>query len=151
MKKKKFPLEKVLKYRSYLEKNQAALFSQAMRLEQSIETALTFNQSKLNKNLNQKDSMLSEGKLNINKLKAIQEEILFTQVDDAVLHNELAKASSKSEQERLEWLQRKGDTDAIDKLEIKFNDLVDKENLSDEQKEIDEIAQQLYLNAKDDK
>ncbi|MBU1023241.1 hypothetical protein KKB99_03040 [bacterium] len=151
MKKRKFPLEKVLKYRSYLEKNQASRFRDAMNLEQSIESVLTYNQVELNKKLQKKDSMLIVGKLNINRLKAIQEEILFSQIDDAVLQDELVKASHKSEKERQEWLQRKGDADAIDKLEEKFNDFVDQENLIDEQKEIDEIARQLYLNGLNDK
>lgn len=145
MKKRKFPLEKILKYRAYLEKNQASRFREAMNAENLIESALISNKEELNKKLNQKDTMLTEGKLPINSLKAIQEEILFSQVDDAVLEEKMIKASNKSEEERQEWLKRKGETDAIDKLEDKFNDLVDKEDLLNEQKETDEIARQLYL------
>lgn len=145
MKKKKFPLIKVLKYRSYLEKNQALQFRDAMRAEEYIETVLSSNRDILKKRSDRKDALISEEKLDINKIKATQEQILFAQIDDTIISSELVKASNNKEVERKKWIERKGESDAIDKLKDKFVVMTKKEMLDEDQKETDEIARQCFL------
>jgi flagellar export protein FliJ len=145
MKKKYFPLDKVLKYRSHLEKDQAARFRDAMSKESHIDSTLTTHQQNLKGKIGKRDDLISSPKLDMNHIKSLQEEILFDELDEAVLKNELAKAKNMSERERREWLNKKSDRDAIDKLKDKFIDSVKAENTIEEQKEIDEIARQNFL------
>jgi len=97
MKKKEFPLRKVLKYREYLEKDQAARFRDALTREKMIEDVLTRHKTELNQKLSERDSLVSPGKVDIKKVKKLQEEILYAQVDESVLHQELNKASNARE------------------------------------------------------
>ena len=145
MKRKKFPLKKVLKYRSYLEKNQATRFRDAMHVEEYIESALSSHRENLKKKNSRKDTLITEGKLDINRIKSTQEEILFAQIDETVLDSELVKASNVREDERKKWIEKKGEADAIDKLKDKFADMVKKEILDEDQKETDEIARQCFI------
>lgn len=145
MKKKKFPLNKVLKYRSHLEKNQAARFRDAINVEQYIDSVLTSHRNNLKSKHSRKDSLISKGELDINRIKGVQEEILFAQIDENVLSTELVKAGNAREEERKKWIEKKGEADAIDKLKDKFADIVKKEYLDEDQKETDEIARQLFL------
>ena len=145
MKKKEFPLRKVLKYREYLEKDQASKFRDALTREKMIEDVLTRHKNELNQKLTERDNLVSPGKVDIKKVKRLQEEILYAQVDESVLNQELHKASNARENERLRWLDKKSETDAIEKLKGKFVEVVNKEYLAEEQKDIDEIARQAYL------
>ncbi|MCD6217025.1 hypothetical protein J7L05_04075 [bacterium] len=145
MKKKKFPLNKVLKYRAYLEKNQAARFRDAINVEDYIDSVLTSHRHNLKSKHSRKDSLISEGELDIKRIKAVQEEILFAQIDENVLSSELVKAGNVREDERIKWIEKKGEADAIDKLKDKFADTVKKDNLDEDQKETDEIACQRFV------
>ena len=145
MKKRKFPLDKVLKYRSYLEKDQASRFREAMDREKTIDSMLTSQHHLLKNHLKKRDKLVTGNKLNINQIKGLQEEILFAELDETVLQSELFRATDQREQERAEWLRKKSDADAVEKLKDKFKDVLNKENLDEEQKEIDEIARQNYL------
>lgn len=145
MKKKKFPLNKVLKYRAHLEKDQAARFRDAIKVEQYIDSVLTSHRNNLKSKHTRKDSLISEGEIDINRIKRVQEEILFAQVDESVLSTELVRAGNAREDERKKWIEKKGEADAIDKLKDKFADVVKKENLDEDQKETDEIARQRFV------
>lgn len=145
MKKRKFPLEKISKYRSYLEDEQAIRFKEASNVERTIENWLDDHNSQLDNKYQQRDEAITCDRLNIHRLKVLQEQVLFAELDKNVLERELLKASDRRERERVSWLQRKGESDAMDKLEDRFKEKVRKENLVEDQKEIDELARQIYL------
>lgn len=150
MKKKKFTLEKVLRYRSYLEKDQASNFRSAMNYESELDSILTQHRNNIRANLTRRDQLVKSKLLDISKIKRLQEEILFDELDEAVLQNEMIKASDNTEKQRLEWLSKKSDSDAVKKLKEKHADRVEKEILVEEQKDIDEVARQNFLNKDND-
>lgn len=145
MKKRKFPLDKISKYRSYLEDEQAIRFKDASNVERTIENWLGEHNDQLENKYQQRDEAITCDRLNINSLKVLQEQVLFAELDKNVLERELLKASDRRERERVSWLQRKGESDAMEKLEDRFKENVRKENLVEDQKEIDELARQIYL------
>ena len=145
MKKQKFPLEKISKYRSYLEDEQAIRFKEASNIERSVENWLNEHNAQLDKKYQQRDETITGDRLNIHRLKVLQEQVLFAELDKNVLERELLKASDRRERERLTWLKRKSESDAMEKLEDRFKETVRKENLVEDQKEVDELARQIYL------
>jgi flagellar FliJ protein len=145
MKKRKFPLEKISKYRSYLEDEQAIRFKEATNFERSVENWLNDHNAQLDKKYQQRDETINCERLDIHRLKALQEHVLFAELDKKVLERELLKASDRRERERLNWLRRKSESDIMEKLEDRYMENVRKENLVEEQKEVDELARQIYL------
>jgi len=145
MKKQKFSLESILDLRSFLEREQATRFGSALSEQLKIESNLTSHRQNLRRMRQKRDSLLMSRSLDIKKIKSIQEEILFGEVDENVLEKKLVEAMAQSEKERRAWITRKSEKDALRKLKEKHKDSFEKEMLGDEQKEIDEIAGRNFL------
>ena len=148
MKKRQFTLESILDLRTFLEREQATRFGSAISEQMKIESNLTSHRHNLRKMRQKRDALLMAGNLDMKKLKSMQEEILFGEVDENVLERKLVEANENSEKERRAWINRKSEKDALKKLKEKHKVSVEKEMLGEEQKEIDEIAGRNFLENK---
>jgi flagellar export protein FliJ len=140
MKLRKFTLGNILKYREHLEKEQITRFRDALRTERIVEKDLTERRDDLSRLRSKRDNLVSAKKIDILKIKSLQEEILFSELDEDVLEKNLFNAQDSTEKERKAWVSKKSEKDAIVKLKEKHAKSVEKENLKEEQKEIDEVA-----------
>jgi flagellar export protein FliJ len=148
MKKQKFSLESILDLRNFLEREQATKFGSALSEQMKIESNLTSHRHNLLKMRQKRDMLLMSRNIDIKRLKTIQEEILFGEVDENVLERKLVSAMENSEKERRAWIIRKSEKDALKKLKEKHIEAADKEMLGEEQKEIDEIAGRNFMESR---
>ena len=151
MKKRKFSLESILDLRSFHEREQATRFGSALNTQVKIESHLTSHREDLHKMRQKRDSILKLGNLDVKKLKYIQEEILFAEIDENVLEKKLVNAVDTTERERRAWINKKSEKDALGKLKEKHVDSVTKEMIGDEQKDIDEVARMKYSQKEEEK